>query len=90
MWVWKGGRSGGGKGRGGEGVVEVGVVPLGSFFYVCGETSTQQSISHPQNKSGRIFPLRQGIDGGGGFIEGGTGSRTAYEVLTVFRDLYIY
>lgn len=23
------------------GVVEVGVVPLGGFFYVCGETSTQ-------------------------------------------------
>lgn len=67
-----------------------GVVPLGAGFYVHVETSVQQSILHPHNKSGRRFPLNQRIDGGGGGIKGWRGrqSRTL-RVLLQLLSLHV-
>lgn len=59
----------------------VGGLLLGLFFYVHVETSAQQSILHPHNKSGRRFPLSQGIDGGGGGVGEGGGQRSTLRVL---------
>lgn len=58
----------------GGGCLRSGFVPLGVFlFNMCVETSTQSFILRPHNKSGRIFPLNQRINGGGGFKQAGWG-----------------
>lgn len=69
---------------GGEGaVVEVGVVPLGGFFFMCVDRPQHSNLFYiPKNKSGRIFPLRQRIDGGGGGLMRESGGDSA------FRDLH--
>lgn len=72
-----------GEGTRSEGVeVWAGGCASRGWFYVHVETSVQQSILHPHNKSGRRFPLNQRTDGGGGGIKGWGGAIKDFKTPT--------
>lgn len=64
---------------------------LVEVFYVRLETSLESFIPHPQNKSGRRFPLSRGIDGGGGTkITKRWEELQSARVLKAFYRLYLW